>query len=369
MNKSFILAAVASMAALFSCSQPGAYTINGSSDILSDGDTVFLVHYAGRSIERFDSTIVNAGKFTFKGIQETPDICGLTFGSSRRLYGLMFLEEGTMTATLDSTTFKVSGTPNNDGYNEYRDVTDPLLDRMNGAWKGYFAPTTTDEQRAEMVRKHDEYEKDYSAAICDQTLKNISTPLGLYLLKENYSRFDYEGLYNIVEQIPEETIAADERLAKIKENATKKYATRPGQMFTDFTMEAPDGTTVKLSDYVGKGKYVLVDFWASWCGPCCREMPNVVELYAKYKDSGMFEIVGVSLDDEKDSWTEALKQHNMTWPQMSDLKGWKCEGAALYGVNGIPHTVLIDPQGIIIERDLRETKLADKLAELLTPQE
>ena len=109
---------------------------------------------------------------------------------------------------------------------------------------------------------------------------------------------------------------------------------------------------------------VLLDFWASWCGPCRREMPNLVEAYAKYKNKN-FEIVGVSLDQSADSWKEAIKKLNITWPQMSDLKYWNCEGAQLYAVSSIPHTVLIDGEGTIIARGLHGEGLQEKLAEVL----
>ena len=126
--------------------------------------------------------------------------------------------------------------------------------------------------------------------------------------------------------------------------------------------QTPEGKTVKLSDYVGKGKVVLVDFWASWCGPCRREMPNLVEAYAKYKNKN-FEIVGVSLDQSADAWKEAIKKLNITWPQMSDLKYWNCEGAQLYAVSSIPHTVLIDGEGTILARGLHGDELQEKIAE------
>ena len=129
-------------------------------------------------------------------------------------------------------------------------------------------------------------------------------------------------------------------------------------------MQTPEGKTVKLSDYVGKGKVVLVDFWASWCGPCRREMPNLVEAYAKYKNKN-FEIVGVSLDQSADAWKEAIKKLNITWPQMSDLKGWQNEGAQLYAVNSIPHTMLVDADGTILARGLHGEKLQTKLEEVL----
>lgn len=140
--------------------------------------------------------------------------------------------------------------------------------------------------------------------------------------------------------------------------------TAVGQKFTDFTMQTPDGKEIKLSDYVGKGKVVLVDFWASWCGPCRREMPNLVEIYKKYKSQG-FEIVGVSLDRDAEAWKKGIEQLHITWPQMSDLKYWDCEGARLYAVSSIPHTVLIDGEGTILARGLHGEELQEKIAESL----
>ena len=108
----------------------------------------------------------------------------------------------------------------------------------------------------------------------------------------------------------------------------------------------------------------MIDFWASWCGPCRREMPVVVEAYKNFKAKG-FGIVGVSLDEDLDKWKKAITDLNITWPQMSDLKGWQCEGAKLYGVRGIPATVLVDQEGTIVARDLRGDDLGKKLGELM----
>ena len=167
----------------------------------------------------------------------------------------------------------------------------------------------------------------------------------------------------LLEQIPA-NFQNDETIVKVKEQTEKQKKTAVGTKFIDFEMQTPEGKTVKLSDYAGKGKVVLVDFWASWCGPCRREMPNLVEAYAQYKGKN-FEIVGVSLDQDAAAWKESIKKLNMTWPQMSDLKFWQSEGAQLYAVNSIPHTVLIDGDGTIIARGLHGEGLQAKLAEVV----
>ncbi|MDL2215390.1 TlpA family protein disulfide reductase, partial [Dysgonomonas sp. OttesenSCG-928-M03] len=137
-----------------------------------------------------------------------------------------------------------------------------------------------------------------------------------------------------------------------------------GQNYINVSGLTPDGKNISLSDYIGKNKVVLIDFWASWCGPCRQEMPNVVDAYNKFKSKG-FEIVGISLDETKGDWEKGIKDLKITWPQMSDLKGWKSELSGAYHVSSIPFTLLVDENGKVIAENLRGKELHNKLQELL----
>jgi len=135
-----------------------------------------------------------------------------------------------------------------------------------------------------------------------------------------------------------------------------------GSVAPDFIQTNQKGTPVRLSDF--KGKYLFVDFWASWCGPCRKENPNVVRAYQQFKDKN-FEILGVSLDNQRDAWLNAIQKDKLTWPQVSDLKGWQNEVAVQYNIQSIPQNLLLDPNGVIIAKNLKGEKLSEALAKYL----
>lgn len=172
---------------------------------------------------------------------------------------------------------------------------------------------------------------------------------------ESFVHFANQFITAYKEQDPEAAASMQAQIEQMK-SLTK------GGAAPDFSQNTPEGEAVSLTDF--KGKVVLLDFWASWCGPCRRENPNVVKLYERYKDKG-FEILGISLDRTRDKWLQAIEADGLTWPQVSDLKGWQNEVAQLYGVRSIPHTVLVDAEGQVIANKLRGPALEAKLAEIL----
>ncbi len=195
--------------------------------------------------------------------------------------------------------------------------------------------------------------------------QNANSPALLPLLSTIDPNENFKGYEMIVDQIVngfEGSPTVNQIKAMYMQNKAAYEATlflSPGKEAPDFSQPKSDGTKLKLSDL--KGKVVLLDFWASWCGPCRKENPNVVRLYQKYADKG-FTVMSVSLDKEKAPWIEAIKRDNLTWTNhVSDLKGWSNEAAQQYKVSGIPFTVLIDKEGKIIQKNLRGEELENVL--------
>lgn len=228
--------------------------------------------------------------------------------------------------------------------------------------KGSAALTEADKAKlSEIEKKAEEISQRYLETTLEVAEKFKDTKFPAKYIAENFYSMSYEQLEKVLD--PKSGYYNEPELKQVKDYFASLSLRRPGLMYTDLEMKDMKDKTVKLSQWVGKGKYVFVDFWASWCGPCRQEMPNVVEAYAKYKDKGL-EIIGVSFDSKKEAWVAGVEKLNMTWPQMSDLKGWKSAATEAYGVRSIPSNVLLDPSGKIIAHDLRAEELQKVLADL-----
>ena len=225
-----------------------------------------------------------------------------------------------------------------------------------------------EQKRAEAQEKYKTYEasqKKYVKGFIDGN-KNGVVPVFASLYAANFisPESDFDWFFSLLNRFKEENPSSKYTawFTKFVEPYTNLTALQPGKMAPDFKLPTPDGDTVALSDY--RGKYVLVDFWASWCGPCRQENPNIVRMYNRFKGKN-FEILGVSLDKERAGWVKAIADDQLTWKQVSDLKFWDSIVTGLYAIQSIPATLLVDPDGKIIARNLRGPELEEKIASLL----
>ncbi|SHE53611.1 TlpA disulfide reductase family protein [Dysgonomonas macrotermitis] len=335
-----------------------------------DGKQVYLQiidENTGDFVSVDTATIANS-TFAFGGLAlDTPAIRFISMDALR--YPAVFvLESDSIEMSFDTVyAATIKGSELNDKYQAFADKRNSIyqgmvaLDKEEKAAKE--AKKLTPELEAILESRYDSIYSEANKATFDFTKSNLSNVVGQYVLMDRGVSFSAEQLKELLPAL-DAKLKTNAKIQKIEKRLEALEATEVGKQFVDIKGTTPTGETIALSDYAGKGKYVLIDFWASWCPPCRKEMPIVVEAYNKYKSKG-FEIVGVSLDNDKAAWEKGIKDLKITWPQMSDLKGWKTDLGAAYAVNSIPHTVLLDKDGKIIEKNLRGDQLLKKLAELL----
>lgn len=333
-----------------------------------DSGWVYLLHNSTEP-SATDSSKIDSGFFSFKGKTNGPEFCLLGIpNNGHKEYRLGFFLDNSqvnITGIKDSVSeATVTGSATQNEYKEFLSKRKPLdeeetnLDKLYGTLqaKGDKPGMDSIEKAFELVeRKKKELTKAY-------TRKNPSSFVAAFEVYQSYS-FDPEvkeldTVYNLLDASIKNSFYGK----KIKEvlDVTKKTAV--GNTAPEFAQNDVTGKPVSLSSF--KGKFVLVDFWASWCGPCRAENPNVVKAYHKYHPKG-FDILGISLDDKKDKWQEAVKKDKLSWTQVSDLQGWKNNVAQLYGINAIPMNFLLDKDGKIVGKNLRGEALEKKLDELL----
>jgi len=371
--KNLLLSILALFLFFASCSdKKNEYTLTGifENDNLN-GQVAYLQKYdfSSRNWQSFDSVQVENKTFIYKGIaSDTPAVYSVFI--KEPFAQIPFVaESGKIQISEDTTSYiySVTGTPINDAYNNVQDKFKIAIEKWKTNWKKIKDAREqggiTKELYTEYLEKKDTDGDEYQKSAFEFVKANIGNPVGEYYLLDLSYNFSTEQVRELLASASSQ-FKELERVKKLEKRLDAKEAVAEGKSFIDIKGKDLNGKDVLLSDYVGKGSVVLVDFWASWCGPCIASLPKIAELQEKLKGK-KFQIIGVSLDADKEAWEKASKEYKVTWPQLSNLKVWDDEAAQTYGVNLIPHTVLIDTNGIIVENDFDPDFLIFKIEELL----
>lgn len=379
MNKTILsFAMLMTAGSIFSACQADGFRIKGEVPTLNNGDTLLLISDIKSNIPS-DTLIVKDGKFELEGDADSTRFCmiyskkdGSNINTTDRMINF-FIEPGTIKLKLADkvSDSHVSGTPCNDQWQQMNDAYATIGQEMMKISEKLSLGMSHEEERLE-IKKVMELQERFKKIVTEYAVNNADNEFGYFLLTiydNTDMRTEQEWLIDagtrtdIIKKMPKK-MQQRQDIVRMMDRINKLKTTSEGSIMPDFTMDGIDGKPMSALAEIRKNKVTVIDFWASWCGPCRAEMPNMVKMYDEYKDKGLG-ILGVSLDSKRGDWEGASKRLGVKWPQMSDLKGWDNAAARMFNIQSIPQTIVVDGNGKILKKGLRGEELEAFVAGLL----
>ena len=357
--RKLLLSIVAASMTLAACNAQSGYKVTGTVEGMPDGKAI-IATVNGSSLDTLAKADVKNGSFEFTGNVSEPTGAYIMVIGQRGAIPFM-LENANITVNAGQAGLTVTGSEGQKIYDQFMAINATAQQEAMKLQQEYQAANG---DQAKMQAVQEAYAKlmtDAQAKETELIKANPDSYVSTFVIVSGMGQMEYEQLKERYNLLGEKAKASAQGKA-IAAQIAKLESTAIGQIAPNFTITTPEGESISLYDI--KGKVKLIDFWASWCGPCRGENPHVVEIYKEYHPKGL-EIFGVSLDNNKEAWVKAIADDGLVWKHGSDLTGWQSAPAQLYSVSGIPHTVLLDENNKIIAKNLRGDELKQKIAELL----
>ena len=357
--RKLLLSIVAASMTLAACNAQSGYKVTGTVEGMPDGKAI-IATVNGSSLDTLAKADVKNGSFEFTGNVSEPTGAYIMVIGQRGAIPFM-LENANITVNAGQAGLTVTGSEGQKIYDQFMAINTTTQQEAMKLQQEYQAANGDQAKRQAVQEAYAKLMTDAQAKETELIKANPDSYVSTFVIVSSMGQMEYEQLKERYNLLGEKAKASAQGKA-IAAQIAKLESTAIGQIAPNFTITTPEGESISLYDI--KGKVKLIDFWASWCGPCRGENPHVVEIYKEYHPKGL-EIFGVSLDNNKEAWVKAIADDGLVWKHGSDLKGWQSAPAQLYSVSGIPHTVLLDENNKIIAKNLRGDELKQKIAELL----